>query len=208
MDVGSDQFPAVATDRRGRWITVWGSWVSFEGTREIPFSIGWGPDRDQDDLADGAEEYFYGTDPSDADSDDDGLDDGDEISGVGTDPLDPDHDNDNVCDGSGIGGGACAAGPDNCPFVVNGAQANSDTAPAGDGCQCGDVAPPLGIDATDVERARELVVGRTPGGTVDANFCDVTGDILCTVSDLFVIDRIANGQSAIVVDACVGYFGL
>ncbi len=57
---------------------------------------------------------------------------------AGADPLDSD--SDDVCDGGATVPGSCGiAGPDNCPFVSNPGQGNSDSLPAGDGCQCGDI---------------------------------------------------------------------
>jgi hypothetical protein len=65
------------------------------------------------------------------------------------------------------------------------------------------------IDATDLLRARELVVGRTPSGPVDVDFCDVDvdGDAICGASDLYLIERAANGKSATIQDACDAFKG-
>ena len=209
-DSGIDLAPRLVTDTLGNWVMVWYSDDDRGGTIGADFDIfistGVGPDRDGDGLSDGAEVNVYGTDSLVADTDGDGLSDGAEVNFFETNPLLEDTDGDLVCDGENQVGTCSLAGPDNCPFVSNLDQTNSDGAPAGDGCQCGDLVGQDGIDATDLQRARELVVGRTPGGPFDTNFCDVTGDGICGVDALYVIDRIANGKPATVVDKCPGYF--
>lgn len=161
-------------------------------------------DTDDDGLTDGAEFNTHGTDPLDADSDDDGLSDGAEIA-ASLDPNNPDGDSDGYCDGPATGGGACLAG-DNCPYQSNAGQGNSDSFSAGDLCQCGNVDTLGGITVTDRLRAREHVVGRSPSGIFDINFCDVNGDTLCDVVDLSIIDRAARGAApTTILDACAGY---
>jgi hypothetical protein len=163
-------------------------------------------DTDGDGLEDGDEVNTHGTSPLNNDSDDDGLSDGAELSAYGTSPLDPDSEDDGYCDGpfSPI---ACTPG-DNCPAIANAGQTNSDAATAGDACQCGNVDGAGGITATDYQRAREEVVDRLPSGSFDPDFCDVTGNGVCGVEDLAVLQRIVNGQPAGVQDACAGYRGL
>jgi len=173
-------------------------------------------DTDGDGLSDGVETNTgtfvdpndTGSDPLDTDSDDDGLLDGDEVDLI-FDPNDPDTDNDGYCDGpNDPGGGACPAGvSDNCPAQSNAGQTNSDAFAAGDNCQCGNVDGAGGIDATDLERAREFVVGRTAGGSFDLNHCDVDADGNCGVSDLYLIDRAANGGEVTIQDTCEAYTG-
>src|SRR5262249_11751362 len=109
------------------------------------------PDDDNDGLTD-VQEATYGTNPVLADTDGDGLSDGEEVLVTLTDPLDPDTDHDGYCDGPGTGGGACTPG-DNCPTVANADQANHDSYPAGDACQCGDVTGNGTVAAIDVTRA-------------------------------------------------------
>ena len=55
-------------------------------------------------------------------------------TGLRTDPTDPDTDGDGVCDGDTLVAPCTLAGPDNCPFIANFLQVNSDIAPAGDEC--------------------------------------------------------------------------
>ena len=93
------------------------------------------------------------------------LRDGEEIA-LGTDPNDPDHDDDGVCDGGGTGGGACTAGPDNCPFVANAGQANSDFLPAGDACQCGDIDGDSYVYSSDLALARAHLMGKAIAGDI------------------------------------------
>jgi hypothetical protein len=128
---------------------------------------------------------------------------------LGTDPLDPDHDDDTICDGGGTGGGACTAGPDNCPFVPNPGQANSDGLLAGDDCQCGDVNGDLAVDALDLQIAREKLVGATLSGSFDVARCDFTGagGTVCEVDDLMVLERLVLGASTSSENACSAYGG-
>ena len=62
-----------------------------------------------------------------------------------------------------------------------------------------------GINALDLHRMREKVLGLMPAG-FDDNRCDVTGDDACTVADTAVIDRILRGGEANLVDGCPAYF--
>ena len=212
-DSETDAHPQVATDRAGRWLAIWSSMDSLGDTigtdYDIFFATGTGPDTDGDGLSDGDEVSVYGTDPLDPDSDDDGLSDGDEVDVVGTDPLDPDHDGDGVCDGDGTGGGACSAGPDNCPFVDNPRQTNSEAHAAGDACQCGDVNGDLAVDALDTRIAREKLVNATLSGPFDAARCDFTGAAgsVCEVDDLFVLERLVRGAPITLENACPAYLG-
>jgi hypothetical protein len=163
---------------------------SFEGDIRV------GLDSDLDGLRDGV----------DTDDDNDGLTDVAELA-IGTDPLDPDTDGDHVCDGGAAvaSAGCVATAPDNCPFVVNGTQTNSDGFVAGDACQCGDVTGEGSLTATDYQRAREHVAGRTLGGPFDTNRCDVTGDGLCDVRDLAVLERLTSGKPATLTPGCAAY---
>jgi hypothetical protein len=162
-------------------------------------------DPDLDGL-DNLAEQAAGSNPNAADTDADGLDDGAEVA-LGTSPTNPDHDGDGVCDGNGTGGGSCTAGPDNCPFELNPGQANSDALEAGDDCQCGDVTGGDGmITAADVARARENLVGAMPGGSFDADRCDVNATPGCDIGDIYVLERIAAGQLATVENTCADYF--
>ena len=164
-------------------------------------------DADGDGLSNGDEVLVYASDPFDADSDDDGLNDGTEVA-LGTNPLLPDHDGDGICDGGGTGGGACTAGPDNCPFVSNFGQANSDSLSAGDVCQCGDVNNDFRVDGFDVQIARENLVGRALSGSFHPERCNVIGTSDCGVDDVFVLDRVAQGLPVSLQNACDAYFGL
>ena len=145
-------------------------------------------------------------DSIDPDDDDDGLSDAAEAL-IGTNPLDPDTDGDQVCDGGAAvaSAGCSATTPDNCPFVVNTIQTNSDAFTAGDACQCGDVIGDGKLDDDDVMRVRQQLVGRTTVTPFDANRCDVTGDGACDVRDLAVLERLVRGAPATIVPGCTAY---
>jgi hypothetical protein len=168
-------------------------------------------DTDDDGIEDGAEVAAdpHVTDPLNDDTDGDGLLDGDEIA-INTDPTDPDTDGDGHCDGpSDPGGLACPGGvSDNCPNVSNAGQEDNDLFSAGDACQCGNVDGAGGIDATDLQRIREFVVGANqPPPPNLPDFCDVNDDQACDVGDLFVLQRAINGASAVIQDRCDVYLG-
>jgi hypothetical protein len=204
----------VTTDGAGSWVALWYSTDSLGATigtdEDILYSTALGPDTDVDGLSDGAEVNLHGTDPFDPDSDDDGLEDGAEVS-LGTDPNQPDHDEDGVCDGSGTGGGACSAGPDNCPFVPNLGQSNGDAAPAGDACQCGNVDGIGGITATDVQIARERLMEKALSGSFLDDFCNTIGSYFdpddCDVGDISLMAAIVEGRAIDIGAACPGNLG-
>jgi hypothetical protein len=176
-------------------------------------------DPDADGLSNLAEQAA-GTDPNDADSDDDGLNDGAEVA-LGADPLLPDHDGDGICDGGGTGGGACTAGPDNCPFIINFGQANSDAFSAGDACQCGDLNLDNVLDGADALLAQQHVVGATIAGTCDLTRCNVIGpadggvssdcNVVassdCNVADVYVLKRVAAALPVTLENSCQAYTG-
>ena len=128
---------------------------------------------------------------------------------LGTNPLNPDSDGDGVCDGGLTGGGACTAGPDNCPHVGPPDQTNSDSLPAGDVCQCGDVNNALGVTAADALLARQHLMGQAAAGFVKER-CNVIGPsdggmTDCNVADIFVIERFLAGETVSVGDLCDAY---
>lgn len=163
-----------------------------------------GGDADLDGLSNEDEIGIYFTDPLDADTDDDGLNDGEEVA-LATDPNNPDHDGDTICDGSGTGGGSCTAGPDNCPFISNLSQTNSDALEAGDDCQCGDVNRDNTVTVLDLVIVRQNLVGAALSGSFDASRCDFDGDPGCGVDDAFVLDRTLKGAPTSLVDACPAF---
>jgi hypothetical protein len=156
-------------------------------------------DSDGDGLSNDDEANIHGTDPFDPDSDDDGALDGSEVA-LGTDPTLPDHDDDGVCDGPGTGGGACTAGPDNCPFVDNPTQDNSDGLASGDACQCGDVNTDFVVNAADVQLVREHLMDHAAlSGPFDEKRCNVIGAqdggvTDCGVDDVKVLQRVLVGD--------------
>ncbi|MBW2390036.1 MAG: hypothetical protein JRG89_16625 [Deltaproteobacteria bacterium] len=122
------------------------------------------------------------------------------VSSACTNDPDPaDDDGDGVCDVI-----------DNCPHVANGSQTNGDSFPAGDACQCGDVDDSGVIDAVDVQRAREFIVSRTPSGSFVVERCNVVGPndgglSDCTVADVALLDRAAQGGAPVLGDVCEAY---
>jgi hypothetical protein len=236
-DSGDDHWPVIVTDGEGSWVAAWESTDSLGSTigsdYDILFTTGSGPDRDGDGLEDWEEVKVHGTNPVKRDTDDDGLDDWDEVNvhgtdpndpdpdedgledpeeiALGTDPYDPDDDDDGVCDGDGTGGGACTAGPDNCPFVTNPGQANSDFLPAGDDCQCGDIDGDYHVEFTDLMLAREHLMGKAIAG--DITRCNVVGDYApagdgsdCDVADITALSRYVGGKSVTLGNVCKPYF--
>ena len=66
------------------------------------------------------------------------------------------------------------------------------------------------VNLTDATRASESLVGRTLGGPFVQARCNVVGPndggpSVCDVGDLVVIDRIARGQPATLLNACNAY---
>ena len=172
-----------------------GPWRRFNA-QSVEADLRVGLDTDLDGLRDSV----------DTDDDNDGLSDVAEAA-LGTNPLDEDSDDDHVCDGSLQTGACTAAGPDNCPFVANQGQENADSFAAGNACQCGDVTGEGTITATDYQLAREYVVRGSTGGGFDPLRCDVTGDGVCGVADLAVLDRIRRGAPATIMNHCTAYGG-
>jgi hypothetical protein len=168
------------------------------------------------------DENNTGTDPFDADTDDDGIEDGAELA-FGTDLFDPDTDDDTICDGSGTGEGACAAGPDLCPYAPNGVEADNggiDTATPdgiGDSCQCADVTDNGIVNATDLLVMREFILGNPLSDTFEGARCNLVGPSAgdgsgsdCDIGDAFVLDRLLQGAGVDVRfdNACDAYLGL
>jgi hypothetical protein len=207
-------FPASFLDSDGDGLTNdvetnTGTFVDAGDTGTDPFD----DDTDDDGLLDGPE-VALGTDPNETDSDSDGLDDGAEVA-LGTDPTDPDTDGDGVCDGSGEGfpplEDCMVAGPDNCPFVGNWNQNNSDFLPAGDACQCGDIDGDFRVYPADLALARAHLMGKAITG--DITYCNVVGDYApqqdgrdCDVEDIYVLSRYIAGKSVTLGNLCRPYF--
>jgi hypothetical protein len=212
-DSGDDLYPHVATDGLGNWVAVWASDENLGGAIDSDFDILFlrasGPDADGDGLSDGAEVNLYGSDPLLADTDGDGLEDGDEVA-VGLDPTNEDTDADSVCDGGNQVGSCTQAGPDNCPFIANASQLNSDALLAGDDCQCGDLNYDGFVNQTDVILVGEHIVGATT--TAILTRCNVIGPsdggvTDCDVADAYVLDRYVGGQPVAIENTCEAYTG-
>jgi hypothetical protein len=212
-DSGDDFYPHLATDSLGNWVAVWASDENLGGAIDSDFDILFllasGPDTDGDGLSDGAEVNLYGSDPLLADTDGDGLEDGDEVA-VGLDPTNEDTDADSVCDGGNQVGSCTQPGPDNCPFISNASQLNSDALLAGDDCQCGDLNYDGFVNQTDVILVGEHIVGATT--TAILTRCNVIGPsdggvTDCNVADAYVLDRYVGGQPVAIENTCEAYTG-
>jgi hypothetical protein len=105
-------------------------------------------------------------------------------------------------DGDGI-----LDGDDNCPFVPNNSQTNSDQQPAGDACQCGDVNNDFIVDGLDAQIARENLVGHALSGSFDPERCNVIGNSDCGVDDVFILGRLAEGLPVSLQNICDAYLG-
>ena len=115
-------------------------------------------------------------------------------------PVDPalfDTDGDGILDAT-----------DNCRFIANPTQANSDAFAAGDACQCGDVDATGSANADDVTLLRNALAGLPPGlGTVGANRCPVIAPATaCDVVDLSVLRRALAGQLPGIAQVCPAQF--
>jgi hypothetical protein len=114
-------------------------------------------------------------------------------------PVLADADTDGICDPG-----------DNCPFVSNEEQTQSDTLPAGDACQCGDLDIDGDIDDADVTIARRVLVDSSLANGVPRTRCNVIGlsdggidD--CDVQDIAQLARHAGGSAAQIDNVCDAY---
>jgi hypothetical protein len=113
----------------------------------------------------------------------------------------PDGDGDGFCDTE-----------DNCPFVYNVGQTNSDFLPAGDACQCGDIDGDSRVYPSDLALARAHLMGKTITG--DITYCNVVGDYApaedgsdCDVADIYALSRYIAGETVTLGNVCKPYFG-
>jgi hypothetical protein len=114
-------------------------------------------------------------------------------------PVLADADTDGICDPG-----------DNCPFVSNEDQTQSDILPAGDACQCGDLDTNGIINDADVTIARRVLVGSSLAAGAPRIRCNVTGvsdggidD--CDVQDIAQLARHAGGSAAQIENVCDAY---
>ncbi len=98
---------------------------------------------------------------------------------------------------------------DNCAFVPNPTQANSDAFAAGDACQCGDVDVSGAADAADVTLLRAaLLEGPPPAlGTAGANRCPVLAPATdCDIVDSTVLRRALAAEPPGISQVCPAQF--
>jgi acyl-homoserine lactone acylase PvdQ len=79
---------------------------------------------------------------------------------------------------------------DNCPFVANADQQNTDGDAYGNACECGDVDRDGDVDRTDSTRLRNVLRGTAtmPAGAL----CDTNHDTECTNADVTRIEGFAS----------------
>jgi hypothetical protein len=99
---------------------------------------------------------------------------------------------------------------DNCPFVSNATQVNSDALPAGDACQCADLNEDGVVDDLDVGLARAHVVGKGPPLSAPAlarcNMIEPSAGVAgCDIADVFLLRRAAAGHQATAGTLCEIY---
>ena len=92
---------------------------------------------------------------------------------------------------------------DNCPFLTNVDQEDTDGSGVGDACQCGDV---TSDGFTNVSDALAIARGQIGSRHARRAFCDVNDDGFCNVSDALVIARGQQGSRP-EDQHCPGYFG-
>jgi hypothetical protein len=98
---------------------------------------------------------------------------------------------------------------DNCAFVPNASQVNSDAFAAGDACQCGDVDVSGAADAADVSLLRSaLLEGPPPAlGASGANRCAVIAPATaCDVLDLTILRRALAAKPPGISQVCPAQF--
>jgi hypothetical protein len=108
-------------------------------------------------------------------------------------PACPDGDGDEACDED-----------DNCPYIPNGDQLDTDQNAIGDACQCGDVNRDGLTNITDVLM---IARGQVHSGSEGERFGDVNNDASCNLSDALIIAR--GQQGSLHEDQhCPAYHGL
>jgi hypothetical protein len=100
---------------------------------------------------------------------------------------------------------------DNCLFVGNPAQTDSDFLPAGDACQCGDIDGDSYVYSSDLAMARAHLMGKAIAG--DIKYCNVVGPYAptgdgsdCDVRDIHALTRFIAGETVALGNVCRPYF--
>jgi hypothetical protein len=118
----------------------------------------------------------------------------DEVTSV--DPAFRDTDADGVLDSA-----------DNCRFISNAAQTNSDSFAAGDACQCGDVDVNGRANTADVALLRGSLAGLPPGLGAGASRCAVVAPgTSCDVRTLTVLRRALSALPPGIAQVCPAQF--
>jgi len=107
------------------------------------------------------------------------------------------------------GGDGVLDSVDDCRFVANGAQTNSDDFPAGDACQCGDADADGRANASDVGAQRNALAGTAAGASAEGSRrCSVAAPgASCDVVDVAVLRRAMAALPPGIAQACPAQFG-
>lgn len=89
---------------------------------------------------------------------------------------------------------------DNCPFVSNADQLDSDGDDIGDSCQCGDMNGDGNITNTDAILIKRHLLGMS--SPFREELCDVNGDGNCTNTDAIIIQRKILGLPPGITQSC------
>jgi hypothetical protein len=92
---------------------------------------------------------------------------------------------------------------DNCPDVANAVQLNLDALPAGDICQCGDVAADFEVNILDRVLIARFVAGRPVPGSFTLARCSVAAPTSsCDAADDTAIRNYLAGLTFPLPNAC------
>jgi glucose/arabinose dehydrogenase/PKD repeat protein len=97
---------------------------------------------------------------------------------------------------------------DNCRFIANATQTNSDAFAAGDACQCGDVDASGGANAADVTLLRNALAALPPGLSGPGSLrCPVIAPAAtCDIADLSVLRRALAAKPPGIAQVCPAQF--
>jgi hypothetical protein len=110
--------------------------------------------------------------------------------------VDPDPERDGhdyTGSGEACSGGQSTGCEDNCPFVANADQKDTDDNGIGDVCECGDIDGNGRLNTSDARLIQRCSVGQIDPSFC-AGLCDVTGDDRCNTADARLVQRAAVGE--------------
>ena len=92
---------------------------------------------------------------------------------------------------------------DNCPWIMNGAQANSDLPAAGDACQCSDIDADVASDIRDVVLMERFRLGADLPTSIDGTRCVVTAGLEpCTGAGIDAVRQTLAEAGPALVESC------